>query len=101
MQEKIRIRTADPSPTIADRIAIISTANDILSSYCFHIPHCGRHVPLLRKNWSLQILCVELAGRTTLSKEILGPESDFANKQAVISLVQEDQYYLCNHWRWS
>ena len=62
MQENIKTRTPAPKPVIADRINIVSTTTAVLSSYPFHLPHCGRHVPLLKKNGSLQVIGVELSG---------------------------------------
>ena len=63
MQENNKTRIPDLSPMTADRIANMSNASDISSSYCFHFPHCGTHVPLLNKNESVQNVRVELGDR--------------------------------------
>ena len=60
MQDDIIAMIPDPSPTIADMITIVSTATAVLSSYCFHLPHCGKHVPLLKRKGSLQVTCFML-----------------------------------------
>ena len=61
MQDNISTMIPHPSAKTAEMTIIASNATEALSSCCFHLPHWGRHVPLLQKNWSAHCICVQVA----------------------------------------
>ena len=57
MHDAISTLLPNIRPDRAENIAIPSIMFDFSFEYCFHFSHCGRHVPLLMKNGSVQFSC--------------------------------------------